>query len=74
VGAIGVDELSRAFEVATLKVENCQPADYPLLEVHTEGTRTIVVPRATANKRTSGRDPATEVPSFQQLDLRLPGA
>lgn len=45
VGAVGVDEPSRAFELATLKLENGRSGDYPLLELHSEGARTVVTPR-----------------------------
>lgn len=46
LSAVGADEPSRAFELATVKVENIRPSGYPLLELHTEGTRTVAVPRS----------------------------
>jgi hypothetical protein len=45
VGAIGIDEPSRAFELAAVKAENRRPNGYPLLELHVEGTRTVAVER-----------------------------
>lgn len=41
--AVGVDELSRAPELATVKVQNGRPNGYNLLEAHTEGSRTVAV-------------------------------
>jgi len=43
VGAVGLDEPSRAPELATIKIENGRPNGYPLLEAHTEGSRTVAV-------------------------------
>jgi hypothetical protein len=43
-GSVGVDELSRAAELATVKVENGRPNGYRLLEAHTEGSRTVAAP------------------------------
>lgn len=51
LGAVGVDEPSRAFELATLKLENGRSGDYPLLELHTEGARAVVTPRFQATER-----------------------
>jgi hypothetical protein len=45
VGAVGVDELFRAFELATLKLESGGGFDYPLLELHAEGSRAVAAPR-----------------------------
>jgi hypothetical protein len=45
VGAIGVDEPSRAFELVTVKAENGRPNGYPHLELHMEGTRAVAVER-----------------------------
>jgi hypothetical protein len=56
VGAVGIDEPSRAFELATLKLENARGFDYPLLEFHTEGSRTVAAPRPESVQRaTTGR-------------------
>jgi hypothetical protein len=46
LSAVGVDEASRAFELATVKVENTRPNRYPLLDLHAEGSRTVAVPRS----------------------------
>jgi len=46
LSAVGIDEPSRAFELATVKVESTRPNDYPLLELHAEGARTVAVPRS----------------------------
>lgn len=45
IGAVGLDELSRAPELATLTVNGGRPNGYPLLEVHAEGSRTVAVVR-----------------------------
>lgn len=58
VGAVGVDEPSRAFELATLKLESGRSGDYPLLELHSEGARTIVTPRVEATERRRSGEPA----------------
>lgn len=43
IETIDTDEPSRAFELATLKFEPADRAVYPLLELHTEGNRTVAV-------------------------------
>ncbi|MGH2628694.1 MAG: hypothetical protein ACRDHY_18815 [Anaerolineales bacterium] len=57
VGAAGVDEPSRAFELATLKLESGRSGGYPLLEPYTEGARTVVTPRVQATERSMGGEP-----------------
>lgn len=44
--AVGADEPARAFELATLKVGTGSLDAYPLLEQHTEGSRTVAVVRS----------------------------
>jgi hypothetical protein len=46
LSAVGFDEATRALELATVKVENGHPRDYPLLELHTEGNRSVATARA----------------------------
>jgi hypothetical protein len=43
VEAVGIDELSRSPELATLDVANGRPNGYPLLDAHAEGSRTVAV-------------------------------
>lgn len=45
VHAVAVDDPARAFEFATLKVGTSPLGEYPLLEQHTEGNRTVAVVR-----------------------------
>lgn len=45
IGAVGLDELSRAPELATLTVYGGRPNGYQLLEAHAEGSRTVAVHR-----------------------------
>ncbi len=44
VESVGIDELSRANELATLKLEP-EASDYPLLEMHSENGRTVAAVR-----------------------------
>lgn len=43
--SIGIDSLSRAPELATVKVSTSPTRSYPLLEFHAENGRTVAVPR-----------------------------
>jgi hypothetical protein len=42
--AIGTDEQSHAFELATVKVGSWHTGSYPLLDLHAESSRTVAVP------------------------------
>lgn len=49
--AVGVDEPSRAFELATIKVDATKLNGYPLLEAFNEGSRTVAVVRRLPRSR-----------------------
>jgi hypothetical protein len=70
VDSVGVEGLSRAFELATLKLESGRSTGYPLLELHTEGGRTVATPNATFSERaTNRRQPRSSFESPPQLEL-----
>ena len=70
VGAVGVDELSRAFELATLKLESGRVFGYPLLELHSEGSRTVAAPRLEPEQRIdTGRRAGSFPDSRRALNL-----
>jgi hypothetical protein len=70
VDAVGVDGLSRAFELATLKLDNGWWGGYPLLELHAEGSRTVVTPSVmSGHHATNGRRPGAGSDSLPQLGL-----
>jgi len=70
VGAVGVDEPSRALELATLKLGDGQSDNYPFLELHVEGARIIATPRVTASDRRVNVDLRWPAPEFQgKFDL-----
>ncbi len=46
VSAIGTDEASRAFELVTVDLNGGRLNGYPLLEMHSEGSRTVAVERS----------------------------
>ena len=70
VDAVGVDGLSRAFELATLKLESGRSIGYPLLELHTEGGRTVATPSVMSSDRaTNGRRPSVSCDSPPHLKV-----
>lgn len=44
--AIGIDDVARSFELASVDFVGGRLNGYPLLEMHSEGSRTVAVPRA----------------------------